>query len=165
MVKKNNKKKKVKPNGFDKGTKRIGKHGLTTNLELMQIASELGFPVEVVSKNHLTDKPTRNGNYIINLQDSDEGGGSHWVGLIIYPKIAFYYDSFGFLPPLEVIYFVNPNSAEFTRRELYIADKQIQNQFGAYCGQYVSDFLRFMNEGKGTLKRFNEYLDMWEERE
>lgn len=166
MVKKNKGKMKAKP----KDRKRIGKYGLTTNWELMQIAGELGFSVEVLSKNHLMDKViTETGNYIINLQNSNEGGGTHWVGLIVYPKKAFYYDSFGFLPPLEVIHYVNPIKKNCLQplRELYVANKQIQNQYGAYCGQYVSDFLRYMNQEKqdiSPLERFNTYLNMWKAR-
>jgi hypothetical protein len=129
----------------DKGKKYIGKYGLTTNWELEQMGNLLGFGVWVLSKNELKNQPLLNGNYIINMQDSDKGSGTHWVALKVYPNEAFYYNSFGLLPPLEVIYFVNPPYLKGNqRRSLYICNKQIQNIYGAYCGQYCTDFLRYM---------------------
>ena len=56
----------------------------------------------VYSKDQL---PTlqRNKFYIINLQDSDAGKGSHWT-VFFYnkPLTSIYYDSFGFIAPLLV---------------------------------------------------------------
>ena len=45
----------------------------------------------------------RNKFYIINLQDADAGNGTHWT-VFFYnkPLTSIYYDSFGFIAPLEV---------------------------------------------------------------
>lgn len=39
------------------------------------------------------------GAYIINIQSSEDGSGTHWVSLYLAKKKAFYSDSFGLPPP------------------------------------------------------------------
>ena len=157
---------------------KLGMYPLTTNIELIQIADILEFQVEVLSKNLLNSENRtgkKEGNYIINLQDSDKGNGTHWVGLVVYPKEAYYYDSFGISPPKEVLEFIDVKSNDKKhggkykngKRELYVSTKQIQNIYGGYCGQYVSDFLNYMNnenQNKNRLNRFKQYLNLWKDR-
>ena len=81
----------------------------------------------VYSKDQL---PTleRNKFYIINLQDSDAGNGTHWT-VFFYnkPLTSIYYDSFGFIAPLPVQAKIKP----------YIYnDKEIQNYNSSTCGYY-----------------------------
>ncbi len=51
------------------------------------------------------------GVYVINLQSSNQkthdgnGGGTHWVSLLVHGNRAFYFDSFGFPPPTAVLKF------------------------------------------------------------
>jgi hypothetical protein len=51
----------------------------------------------------------RNKFYIINLQDADDGNDTHWT-VFFYnkPSTSIYYDSFGFIAPLEVQKQINP---------------------------------------------------------
>lgn len=156
-----------------KGKKYIGKNGFTTNIELEQMALIFGFKVIVLSKDEFKplfslNSKAKNGNYIINMEDSDKGSGTHWVALKVYDKQAFYFNTFGLPPPLEVIYFVNNGKEpKSLRRELYINGKQIQNIAGAYCGQYCIDFLRYMNKTNknlSNLKRFNKYIGIFKHR-
>ena len=138
--------------------------GLTTNFELYELADALGIRITVVSKDQLKDLPSRPGNYIINLQDSDKGGGTHWVALKMFPGVAFYFDSFGMLPPIEVLYFVNPYGKKI--RDLFINKKHIQNENGAYCGQYSLNFLQHMTKNRtpSLTKRFELFLKPWADR-
>jgi len=52
---------------------------------------------------------TTPGVYIINLQSAEqktydgEGGGTHWTSLLVSPSSYFYFDSFGFPPPQEML--------------------------------------------------------------
>ena len=46
-----------------------------------------------------------NGAYIINLQNSNDGNGTHWYCLYIENKHAMYFDSYGGPPPKEVVKF------------------------------------------------------------
>jgi hypothetical protein len=45
---------------------------------------------------------TKYGNYIINL-DEENGNGTHWTALTYNKDYAIYFDSFGIIPPLEII--------------------------------------------------------------
>ena len=75
----------------------------------------------------------RNKFYIINLQDSDAGNGTHWT-VFFYnkPLTSIYYDSFGFIAPLPVQEKIKP----------YIYnDKEIQNYNSSACGYYCIAFM------------------------
>lgn len=138
---------------------------LSTNFELYELADQLGVTVTVLSKDQLKDIRNKRGNYIINLQDSDAGAGTHWVGLIVMPHIAFYFDSFGMLPPIEVVHFVNPYKKKI--RELFVNKKHIQNEYGGYCGQYTMNFIAHMVKQKSQpnlIKRFQTFLEPWADR-
>jgi hypothetical protein len=88
----------------------------------------------VYSKDQL---PTlqRNKFYIINLESSDAGRGSHWT-VFFYnkPLTSIYYDSFGFIAPLEVQEKIMP----------YIYNEnEIQNYKSSACGYYCIAFINF----------------------
>ena len=74
-----------------------------TNLELEEIAKSLSLPlISVCPKDQL---PSRRivGSYYINLQNHNEGNGTHWVYARIFPcGKAIYFDSFGIAMPVEV---------------------------------------------------------------
>ena len=56
-----------------------------SNFDLEKIAAELKINlVCVVSKNELNKIVPRSGGYIVNLQSSDKGDGTHWVCFILY---------------------------------------------------------------------------------
>ena len=44
-------------------------------------------------------------NYIINLESSNDGNGTHWLSLKIENRDCVYFDSYGMLPPEEIISF------------------------------------------------------------
>ena len=46
-------------------------------------------------------KPPVYESLILNMDDSD-GQGTHWVSLYIIGNSCYYFDSFGFEPPIEV---------------------------------------------------------------
>jgi hypothetical protein len=69
---------------------------MLNNFELDEIAQNYGMNLNaVIMKNELKNLPVKNGNHIINLQSSSDGGGTHWVALNIQDKDIFYFDSFG----------------------------------------------------------------------
>jgi hypothetical protein len=85
---------------------------MLNNFELEHIAQHYGFPLTVVMKDELVNHKPKSGNYIINLESSSQGNGTHWMSLGIHNKQCFYQDSFGIIPPKEVIDFCKriPNS-------------------------------------------------------
>jgi hypothetical protein len=73
---------------------------MLSNIDLDNIATDHDINlVGIFSKDELPSRP-KDGNYIINLEDSDAGNGTHWTAFtIIGNKYACYFDSFGFMPP------------------------------------------------------------------
>ena len=74
---------------------------MMTNVDLENMADKLGLPiVGVFSKDELIgdDKaPRQIGSYYINMQDSTEGNGTHWIFAKIFESgHGLYFDSFGF---------------------------------------------------------------------
>ena len=58
----------------------------------------------IFSKDKLPAKGTCQGKYVINLQSSTDGNGTHWVALHMPDKThGKYFDSFGLPPPEEVL--------------------------------------------------------------
>ena len=55
----------------------------------------------VYMKDELPSK-LKKGFYVINLQSSNVGNGTHWTALYYSSKHSFYFDPFGFLAPIEI---------------------------------------------------------------
>ena len=106
----------------------------------------------VYSKDQL---PTlqRNKFYIINLQDSDAGKGSHWT-VFFYnkPLTSIYYDSFGFIAPLLVQEKITP----------YIYNEnEIQNYKSSACGYYCIAFIKFLHNKTNKEEVFKTFLKLF----
>ena len=117
----------------------------TTNHQLAHLAKRYGIPLnDICSKDHLNLNEPSPGGYIVNMQDSNDGNGTHWVALwlerISGKHMACYFDSFGIDPPLDVINFC----CRFGAKKIISSTKEIQNINGGHCGQYCIDFLRHM---------------------
>jgi hypothetical protein len=80
---------------------------MLSNFDLEELSEHYGFPLtQVLMKDEMKSlKASKNGNCIINLQSSNLGNGSHWMALAVRDKKCMYVDSFGVLPPQEVISF------------------------------------------------------------
>ena len=82
----------------------------------------------------------KRGGYVVNLQSSDIGNGTHWTGLVITKSHAIYFDSFGLpipTPVLKAIYRTNKQL-----KVIYSTDR-IQTMDSIRCGWYVLYFLYF----------------------
>lgn len=124
---------------------------MLTNKEVSEICKKINIPlVGVFSKNELPDF-VKHGGYIINLQDSDKGYGSHWVALSINKTgKAEYFDSFGFPAPNDVDEFLRNNGfIPYTSSE-----KHLQNIDSGTCGYYCIAFLHYTLVRGGSLKGF-----------
>ena len=53
--------------------------------------------------------------YVINMPPSSKGTGTHWVSIFIIRNNAYYFNSFGGTPPLEICEFVKE-----TKRVIFI---------------------------------------------
>ena len=111
----------------------ISRKNALTNFDIMRIIQSQGVDDfnGVYMKDQLPDKLER-GSYIVNLQSSKDGGGTHWVCLYYTPNFSYYYDSFGFVPPLKIQNKIIP----------YIYnDMEIQDIDSTACGFHCVAFL------------------------
>ena len=129
-----------------------------SNFDLEDLAMKYNLPlVGVYSKDELPKK-LQVGSYYINLQDSTEGQGSHWLLIKIFDKKnALYFDSFGQPAPLEVLVFLkNYKPVPYSNRE-------IQNIDSSRCGLYVVACDRYMStiRRRQMLEQFDDFLNMF----
>lgn len=143
----------------------------TTNYQLLNLCKHFGIPIrDICNKDLLNQNQPCEGGYIINMQDSTDGHGTHWVALwlekVIFPgktseNITIYFDSFGIDPPLAVIEFCERYGGAKAR--IVSSTKVIQNINGGHCGQYCIDFLKnMMNKHiRNPIERFNKFIDYY----
>ena len=125
----------------------------TTNIELEKLAHRFKINLNgIYTKDMLKNIRPQKGGYIINMQDSDDGNGSHWIS--VYndidngKHISLYFDSFGIIPPYEIIDFM----AKWSKYAIY-SEKQIQNVNFGGCGLYAIHFIRCMQYCKGSSRK------------
>lgn len=122
---------------------------MTSNFELIDIAKRIKLPlVGVFSKDDLPLK--KRGNYIVNMQDSDAGGGTHWVALCMKKDFAYYFDSFGFPPPVEVVEWLPKRN-----KALGYSEAAIQHRDSPNCGYYCVYLLACLHRNED----YNEVID------
>ena len=72
---------------------------MLSNFDIEGIANHYNIDVKIIMKDELKNMKPINTNYIINLESSMIGNGTHWMGLKIEGKNCVYFDSYGTLPP------------------------------------------------------------------
>ena len=80
---------------------------LLSNYDIVEICKWLQIPlIDVVNKDLLLNMIPKTGCYVINLENSGNGG-THWVALILNEKYVSYYDSFGLRGPEYIREFIS----------------------------------------------------------
>jgi hypothetical protein len=107
----------------------------------------------IFSKDKLPSK-LLNGFYVINLQHSKLGGGTHWTSLYkINDGYSLYYDSFGFPAAQDIV------------DKLHCYDynnKDIQDINSSSCGYYCIGFIKFMNSHPNNPKKaFDTFIQLF----
>lgn len=123
-----------------------------SNFKIMEILNKKNLPINgIYSKDRL---PTlKKGFYIINIQNSDEGSGTHWTSLYYdNDHNNIYFDSFGFPAPMEIQQHLKSYSYN---------DKQIQNIDSTACGYYCIAFILYMNNKKNKVEAFENFLKIF----
>jgi len=119
---------------------------LLSNFDIIDICKYLQLDlIAVVNKDKLSDHKSKDGAYAINLQDSTEGGGTHWVMLYLYDGQALYYDSFGEEPPSDVKHFAR------TYYDFVTSHDHIQDIADYSCGYYVIAMIYFCKFNKTKI--------------
>ena len=125
------------------------KSNTLSNIDIQEILKSQGIEVNVCMKDELPSK-LKKGFYVINLQSSKDGNGTHWTALYYNSKHSYYFDPFGFIAPVKV---------EQKLNKYTFNNKQIQNLKSTACGYYCIAFIIFMNERKKLKIGFKIFVD------
>ena len=135
--------------------KLIKEFGISSDIQLKQLADELGLNLIYVGFAENLPADAKNGCYIINLGDFDRGG-THWTCLYIEKPNAFYYDSYAGAPEDKVIQWLEQNGIKNLIWNDYF---QMQKLEETLCGIYCIIFLYHMtyNKKKSLMDRFKDF--------
>ena len=130
---------------------------MLSNFDIEKICKFYRLPVVAICMKNELPTIVKDGCYVINMQSSTQGTGTHWVGLYVYKNNAFYFDSFGALPPNDVIMFVKQKKG----CHLYYSNWIIQDLKSENCGWFCIAFLIFMhqNRQKNLKDVFNDFTN------
>ena len=127
-----------------------------SNLEIIDIIKNRNLEKHfggVYSKDQLPNELIKDKFYIVNLQDHDEGNGSHWVSFYYnYPSTSIYFDSYGFIAPRDVQKRITP----------YIFnDAEIQDFNSSACGFYCIAFIKFLHDKTDKVQMYKTFLKLF----
>ena len=136
---------------------------MLSNFDLEDLAMFYNLPlVAVTMKDELPTK-VKDGCYIINLQSSTSGNGTHWLGLFIHKNNAYFFDSFGCPPSIEIMKFVrNRKGCHLYYNNFIIQDLKSEN-----CGWFALAFLlwcySYILFSKDMKNMFNDFVSSFVE--
>lgn len=129
----------------------------TTNTELENIASKLGFSFKQLARDTEEFLTTRNDFYLVNL-DLSTGPGTHWTALVIHDKKAIYIDSFGIYPPKDI----EDKLFKLKLKSIHYNSTQYQDTTSNSCGLYFIASCHFLMHNNYSIKKFNQdFLKMF----
>jgi hypothetical protein len=127
-----------------------------SNFELIDIIKDMKLDYHfggVYSKDLLPKDLIRDKFYIVNLQDHDEGSGTHWT--VFYynkPLTSIYFDSYGFIAPLDVQDRIKP----------YIYnDAEIQDFNSSACGYFCIAFIKYLYNKDNKQEAYKTFLKLF----
>lgn len=133
---------------------------MLSNFDIENIAETMDIDlIGVFSKDRLpNDKKA--GCYIVNLQDYDAGGGTHWVSFKIFEngKVCFF-DSFGIKPAKDI--------EEYLKifKPIAINTRQIQDiksdKCGYFCLCFCYFFKDFNSKTNDVFDAYDDFLNMF----
>jgi len=122
-----------------------------SDLDISNYCFELKLPLKkILMRDEIKDN-LKEGFYVINLDTSDNSG-THWTVCYSHPLKSSYFDSYGFVPPLELEKKIKP----------YIYnDKDIQDWNSEACGWYCIAFIKFLHDKTDKKLAFEEFLKLF----
>jgi hypothetical protein len=90
--------------------------------------------------------------YIVNLQASTDGSGTHWCCLYVYGKIGIWFDPMGHGAPAEV---------EERFEKIIYGDRDLQDYNATTCGYFCMGFVIFTYNSKNIFKAFKNYNNLF----
>jgi hypothetical protein len=150
---------------------------MLSNFDIQRICNKLKLPiVGVFSKDELRTQNRKIGSYYVNMENSNEGEGTHWVLAKIYDddsrdedrdmkeihKVgALYFDPFGLDMPKEIETFLSPF------KPIPYNNRQIQSINTSECGWYCisCDYaLEHKKNDETYLEDFEKYIALWSDK-
>jgi hypothetical protein len=133
-----------------------------TNFDLIRFAKELKINlVGVCSKDELRLIKPRIGGYIINMENSTDGSGTHWVALTLYQDNniihSLYFDSYGIAPPKEIEEYVK----KINDIKIAYNTRQIQKLQTTECGWYCLSMIynmQYKRRSDNMIKDYKHYM-------
>ena len=107
----------------------------------------------IYSKDQLPKDLTRTKFYIVNMQDHDEGNGTHWT--VFYynkPLTSIYFDSFGFVAPTDVENRIKP---------YVFNDADVQDYNSSACGYFCIAFIKFLHNKTDKQEAYKAFLKLF----
>lgn len=123
----------------------------TSDIQLKEYAKKMGLPLNNILMRDEMNELKDDGFYIINLDDSN-GNGTHWTSLYFHPLNSYYFDSYGFVPPIEVEQKIKPYKYN---------DADIQDFNSKACGYYALAFIKFLYDKSNKEVAFKEFLRLF----
>jgi hypothetical protein len=125
----------------------------TTDVDLYNLAEKIGLKIDYIC--FLSDliNCKKKTNYIINLMDP-----AHWVGLYVKGNKAWYFNSFSselMDVPKEIIHFLRKHNITM----YYDSDKPVQRPIEGHCGEFVIDFLLYLNRKGNPTDNYDLFLN------
>ena len=132
---------------------------MLTNIDLEELCKHYKIPLRFCGmKDELPSKKgSSDGNYIINLQSSFQGEGTHWTALNVSGNSAAFFDSYGAPPSIEIEQFCKRNKKTLAFNNWIVQDLKSEN-----CGSFCLAFLLFLNRsscGCSNTKKMNEFVN------
>ena len=126
-----------------------------SNFEIMDIIKDMNLDSHfagVYSKDKLPTELLWNKFYIINLQDSDAGGGTHWCVFYYNAQLtSIFFDSYGFPGPIEVEQKIKPNIYN---------DAEVQNIDSSACGYFCLAFIKYIHNKADKQEAYKTFLKL-----
>ena len=121
-----------------------------SDTDIKDILKSQGIKIKGVYMKDQLPAKLKTGFYVINLQSSFVGNGTHWTTFYYSPKHSYYFDAFGMIPPEHIHYMIHPYTYN---------DKQIQNIKSTACGYYCVSFILFMIGRKNKRIGFDIFVN------
>ena len=114
---------------------------MLTNFDLEDIAEKMNLDLIGVFSKDMLPKERVAGSYIINLQDHNDGDGSHWVVFKIFNNgKSCFFDPFGMPMPTDV------NSFLMKFKPVAVNNRIIQDIKSDKCGYFCIAFIKYFND-------------------
>ena len=131
---------------------------MLSNFDLERLAEFYNLPLVAITMKDELPATVKDGYFIINLQSSPAGQGTHWLGLFIHKNNAYYFDSYGAPPSVEIMKFVKKRKG----CHMYYNNFIIQDLKSQNCGWYALAFLfwcySYVLFSKDMKNMFNEFV-------